>query len=59
MSSAHFLCLVSLHELVKHEENGLIFKDSKELSEQLKVRHLLIKKLLYMTHKLKVLYVTF
>ncbi|XP_041634486.1 chitobiosyldiphosphodolichol beta-mannosyltransferase [Cheilinus undulatus] len=25
-----------LHELVKHEENGLIFKDSKELSEQLK-----------------------
>ncbi|XP_055050089.1 chitobiosyldiphosphodolichol beta-mannosyltransferase [Misgurnus anguillicaudatus] len=26
-----------LHELVKHEENGLIFKDSSELSEQLKL----------------------
>ncbi|CAJ1075596.1 chitobiosyldiphosphodolichol beta-mannosyltransferase [Xyrichtys novacula] len=25
-----------LHELVKHEENGLIFKDSQELAEQLK-----------------------
>uniref|UniRef100_A0A8C0YHB5 ALG1 chitobiosyldiphosphodolichol beta-mannosyltransferase n=1 Tax=Cyprinus carpio carpio TaxID=630221 RepID=A0A8C0YHB5_CYPCA len=30
----HFQCL---HELVKHEENGLIFKDSKELSEQFKL----------------------
>lgn len=28
----------SLHELVKHNENGLIFRDSHELAEQLKVK---------------------
>uniref|UniRef100_A0A8D0HAK6 Chitobiosyldiphosphodolichol beta-mannosyltransferase n=1 Tax=Sphenodon punctatus TaxID=8508 RepID=A0A8D0HAK6_SPHPU len=32
--AVHFLCL---HELVKHEENGLIFKDFSELEEQMKM----------------------
>ena len=32
------ISVFSLHELVKHEENGLIFQDSKELTAQLKVR---------------------
>ena len=32
-----FLCF-SLNELVKHEENGLVFQDSKELSQQIQVQ---------------------
>lgn len=41
-ASVLLLCLFfhSLHELVKHNENGLIFRDSKELAEQLKVKAL-------------------
>lgn len=34
----HRSSLHSLYELVKHEENGLIFRDSQELAEQLRVR---------------------
>lgn len=29
--------LYSLHELVKHEENGLVFEDSEELAVQLQM----------------------
>lgn len=35
--SHHCRSLYSLHELVKHEENGLVFEDSEELAVQLQV----------------------
>lgn len=33
----HYHYHFSLHELVKHEENGLIFHNEQELSQQLQV----------------------
>lgn len=35
------LVLCSLHELVRHGENGLVFKDAEELAAQLQVVDLL------------------
>lgn len=46
--------LFSIHELVKHEENGLIFRDSQELAEQLKVRMWLNKD--HMNHQVGLLF---
>lgn len=38
LQAAQFcVSLCSLHELVKHEENGLVFEDSEELVAQLQV----------------------
>lgn len=42
LASSQVSCsLCSLHELVRHGENGLVFKDAEELAAQLQVVGLL------------------